>query len=325
MSLSPPDDLARRFRASLTSFVGEPAVISANFGLAVSGGSDSLALLLLAAAALPGRVAVATVDHRFRPESQGEATVVAEVCARLGIAHDILPLTWVPPRSNRQASARDARYDILAKWAQERGVGWLVTAHHTDDQAETLLMRLHRGSGVDGLAGIRPMRALGDDLMLVRPLLTWRKSELGAVVAACGLTPVEDPTNTDPSHDRTGARAFLAASADWPDRGRLAASADHLRESSEALTWTTEELLRSRVSDDGAALLLDVRSLPSELLRRLALRMLQDFSPAAAVRGDDLARALDRLRTGDVVTLAGVVVRPGGDGWRFEPAPPRRS
>ena len=331
MPLGPPDDLVRRFRASLAGLAGEAATAYQTFGIAVSGGPDSLALLLLAAAALPGRVYAATVDHGFRPEGRTEAAFVADVCARLDVPHDTLALGWSPPRSNRQAGARQARYARLAEWAIERQAGWLATAHHLDDQAETLLMRLHRGAGVDGLAGIRPIRPLGppgaDGPRLIRPLLTWSKDELRAVVAGCGLTPMEDPSNVDPRHDRTAARAFLEASAGWPDRHRLAASADHLREAGEALEWVTAELLGSRLSTDGPSWLLDVRELPSDLLRRLTIRTIRQVSgeETAVLRGDELARAIGRLRSGEVTALAGVIIRPSAGEWRFEVAPPRRS
>ena len=141
--MSPPDlELTARFAADLAALWAGKGKL----GLAVSGGPDSLALLLLARAALPGRVEAATVDHGLRPESADEAVMVAAVCARLGVPHRTLAVDVA--QGNIQAQARAARYAALAVWMGEQGIEALATAHHADDQAETLLLRLNRGSGV---------------------------------------------------------------------------------------------------------------------------------------------------------------------------------
>ena len=132
------------------------------------------------------------------------------------------------------------RYRLLGQWARERGIGALLTAHHLDDQAETLLMRLARGAGVKGLAGMRPLsRPPGPAIAVVRPLLRWRHSELEAVCAAAGIAPVEDPSNTDEQFERVRVRKALAAS-DWLDPAALAQSAVHLAEADGALHWATD-------------------------------------------------------------------------------------
>src|SRR6476646_5114047 len=148
----PEPELVERFRDDLDALIAPDAAV----GIAVSGGPDSLALLLLSAAARPGRVAAATVDHQLRPESRTEAEMVADVCERLGIPHAILSVQWdEKPATAVQERARAARYALLGGWIEERNLRGLVTAHHLDDQAETLLMRLNRGSGARGLAGMR--------------------------------------------------------------------------------------------------------------------------------------------------------------------------
>ena len=142
--LAPAPQFVARFRSDLEALAGSQPE---RLGLAVSGGPDSLALLLLAAAALPGRIAVATVDHGLRPESGLEALHVENICDRLGCPHRILSAEMAGGRDGLQAEAREARYSALAGWAAAEGIAQLATAHHADDQAETLLMRLQRGSG----------------------------------------------------------------------------------------------------------------------------------------------------------------------------------
>lgn len=280
-------------------------------GLAVSGGPDSLALLLIASAAEP--VHVATVDHGLRPEACDEAAHVAAICAGRGIPHDILTLD-LPPGAG-QAEARAARYTALGRWCRSYGLTRLATAHHIDDQAETLLMRLARGAGLSGLAGVRARRPLCDGVVLERPLLGRRKAELEGIVAAAGLLPVRDPSNADPRYDRTAIRALLAH-APALDPVRLARSAAHLAAAEEAVNWMTERLAAERIS--GATL--DPRELPPELLRRLVLRFFKDCPP----RGADLEQLISSLQHGRTATLGGLKVVPG-ERWSFEPAPPHRS
>jgi len=148
-----PLDPVGRFAAGLGAH-REPAL-----AVAVSGGPDSLALMLLAHA-VPGLTVTAlTVDHGLRPEAAEEARFVAALAAARGIAHHILPVRVEDCGQGVQAAARAARYAALGGWCASAGVGLLATAHHADDQAETLLMRLARGAGVGGLAGIRRKRS----------------------------------------------------------------------------------------------------------------------------------------------------------------------
>ena len=308
-------ELIDRFRRDLEAVAGG---LPEALGVAVSGGPDSLALLLLANAAMPGRVHAATVDHRLRPESAAEAAFVGEVCARLGVPHHVLADADAPIEGGGvQAQARALRYRLLAGWAAP--FGWLATAHHQDDQAETLLMRMARGAGLAGLAGIRPRRALGS-VMLVRPLLGWRRAELEGIVAEAGLDAVDDPSNRSDAYDRTRARALLAERGDDLPTPRFAAAASHLREAEEALAWAADREWQARVAADGSALLLDPDGLPPELLRRLAARAIDTLRGDPDWRRDKLAAA---LAAGDRVTLAGIMITPGPR-MRFEPEPKRR-
>ena len=292
---------------------------SGRLGLAVSGGPDSLALLLLTAAARPGAVEAATVDHGLRSESASEAALVADVCARLGVPHVILPVN-VASGASLQAQARGARYAALADWAAARGLAALATAHHLDDQAETVLMRLARGSGLGGLAGVRPKRPLGP-VVLIRPLLRWRKSELVRIVEEAGLNAVDDPANRDERHDRTRARQLLAETK-WLEPGRLAASAEHLAEAEAGLVFAAVRLFAERAMVDPEAVTIDANGLPRELQRRLLL-LAMDHLGDPAPRGADLDRALASLAAGKTCSL-GLLKMEGGALWRLTLAPPRR-
>lgn len=321
--MRPDPALVARFKIDLQKLTGGRPE---RLGLAVSGGPDSLALLLLAAAAYPGRVQAATVDHGLRSESAGEARFVAEVCARLAVPHEILPPAWdEPPASNLPARAREGRYRALCSWSARSGTRWLATAHHLDDQAETLLMRLARGAGIAGLAGIRSVNSWLDQRTdtIVRPLLAWRKAELTGIVEAAGIEAVQDPTNDSDLLDRTHARRLLA-SAEWLDPARLAAASANLTDAEEALAWTMERVweARGRVGE-GSEVAIDARGLPRELQRRLLLRALGHFTDEAAIPGPKLMNLLDALLAGRTSTLAGVKVE-AGDTWRLSFAPPRR-
>ncbi len=322
MGKAPAPDLVSRFRLDLEAVAGGD---SGPFAVAVSGGPDSLALLLLADAALPGRIAAATVDHGLRPESAAEAEAVARLCEFMGVPHRILAARVEPSGEGLQSAARTARYAALAEWMDGEGLGLLLTAHHCDDQAETLLMRLNRGSGVAGLAGVRALGSVpgsGGRLRLCRPLLGWRRSELAAVVAAAGVEAALDPGNSDERFDRARLRRRLGE-AQWLDPAALARSAALLAEAEAALEWTAGPLFAARAEVEAGAVCLRPRGLPAELLRRLVLRCLREIAPGAAPRGEALAGFIAKLEGGGSATLGGVK-GTGGETWRFEPASPRR-
>jgi tRNA(Ile)-lysidine synthase len=321
MALDPK--LVERFSACLSTLTGDAGAV---LGLAVSGGPDSLALLLLAAAASPGRIEAATVDHGLRPEGADEARAVAAACAQLNIPHVVLEPGWTQaPTSNVQAGAREARYAALGRWAGERGLAFVATAHHTDDQAETLLLRLARGAGLSGLAGVRPVRAMAEGPAIVRPLLGWHKAELVELVARAGLVPADDPSNRDQRYDRTRARALLAAT-DWLDPARLAAAAANLADAEAALSWCASRLWEKRASEGSKGeIVIDPTGLPRELRRRLLLAALTRVGVCAnELPGPKLMRLLGELEAGRSATLGGALVRPGPSGWTTSRAPPRR-
>ncbi len=187
--------------------------------IAVSGGADSLALMYLVAdwlqrQAMPmAKAIVVTVDHGLRPESAAEALWVAKVAASLGLAHVIKTYSGPQPTAPvAQSWARTLRYQLLSEVAEtERGLDGraaILTAHHLDDQAETVLMRLSRGSGVHGLGGIRPVRTLRPRVDLVRPLLAVPKLRLKATLQTKGATWLEDPSNANQRFERVRMRTL---------------------------------------------------------------------------------------------------------------------
>lgn len=312
-------DLAGLIAAALGRPAGDGAIAPAAetpIAIAVSGGPDSLALLELAQGDFPGRITALTVDHGLRAGSAAEAANVAVQCAARGIRHVTLIRDGGALTRNLQAQARAARYALLGDWCAGHGHGLLLTAHHADDQAETLLMRLNRASGSAGLAGIRAARILQPGVMLVRPLLGVRKAELVAIAAAAGWQAIDDPSNRDPRHDRSHIRTALAGlQLDVPALARAAA---HLAEDAAALDWAARAAWDGRMHPDGAGLLLDVRGLPSALVLRLLARAVAQLGTTPP-RGSDVARLAARLGGGKAGTLAGVVARPGPL-WRLQAA-----
>lgn len=309
-----------RFRTGLREIWPEGAdEPEARLGLAVSGGPDSLALLLLAHAALPGRVEAATVDHGLRPESAAEAVEVARVCAGLGVPHAALPVEVAV--GNIQAEARLARYTALADWVEERGLAVLATAHHADDQAETLLMRLNRASGVAGLAGARARGRVPDTpIPLLRPVLDWRRGELGEVVRAAGLVAADDPSNANDRFDRVRIRKALA-DADWLDVAAMARSAAHIAEADAALDWMASLEWRSCVKKEPMGLKYKPQA-PRAVALRVVARIVHELG-GEEPRGSAVARLVDTLVAGRPASIGELVVRPNAGGWSFAKAPVR--
>ena len=309
--------LSERFAAELRALWPD----GGRLGLAVSGGPDSLALLVLAAAALPGRVSAATVDHGLRAESAAEAAHVAAICQDLDVPHETLAVAVEP--GNVQSAARAARYAALGQWAVRHELAALATAHHADDQAETLLLRLNRASGVAGLAGVRARGTVpGTRLPLLRPLLGWRRAELADIVAAAGLDPVDDPSNRDDRFDRARLRKALAQ-ADWLDVPALAQSAAHLADADSALEWAAAREWAEQV-ERGAMGITYRPQAPRAVALRVLARIVTELD-GEAPRGSAVARLFDTLLARQPASIGGLVARALPGGWSFARAPKRRA
>ena len=224
----------------------------ANFpriAIGVSGGPDSAALMLLAArwAGLTGRdrtsITVLTVDHGLRAESCAEARFCRELAASIGFHHETLLWEGEKPKAAIQARAREARYALMTAYCRAHGISCLATAHTADDQAETLLMRLQRGSGADGLAAIAP-ETEREGLTLLRPLLSISKARLFAYLREADAPFVRDPTNENLDYERPRLRhAIRAMRQAGFRREALVRSASRLRRAVAALDRIVESFL----------------------------------------------------------------------------------
>jgi tRNA(Ile)-lysidine synthase len=286
--------------------------------LAVSGGPDSLAMLLLAREVAADHIVAATVDHKLRPEAADEAAFVGDLCSKMGVRHVALS----PPQKisgNIQSTARMARYALLETAADEHQCAWIATAHHGDDQLETILMRLARGSGLDGLSAIRPRNG-----RIIRPLLGFSKSELEKICADAEIEPVRDPSNDNADFDRVAMRQWLAQSPHPFDIDRANRTARVLGEAAEAMAWVIDGLSEQRIFQENMQIQCDATHLPRDLKRRLLMRSLSRLEPDLNSRGHAIDRLLADLESGKNGMIGNILCR-GGAVWQFSIAPPRRA
>ncbi|WP_370032659.1 tRNA lysidine(34) synthetase TilS [Qipengyuania mesophila] len=287
-------------------------------GLAVSGGADSMALLALAHDLMDDMIEVATVDHGLRPEAAEECALVERVCRARGIPCSIL--TVHVAEGNVQDRARSVRYAALGHWAAERNLAAIATAHHADDQAETLLMRLNRASGLAGLAGIRSHTVMeSSPVPIMRPLLGFRKAELRQIVEELGLPFVEDPSNRDASFDRVRIRRELEH-ASWIDPLALAQSAAHLEEAERTLQSIADQLWDSKASVGEARVKVPVTAW-HDTSARLLTRAIETLGGSVSL-GDVIALLKTFRKRGNI---AGVLIEQLEDVYVCTPEPPRRS
>jgi tRNA(Ile)-lysidine synthase len=343
----------RQAKALFADLKGVPAIV-----LAVSGGPDSVALMWLAARwrralARGPRLVAVTIDHGLRPESAREARAVKRLARALGLPHLTLRWTGEKPKSGVPAAARDARYRLLAAAARRNGASHILTAHTSDDQAETLLMRLLRGSGIAGLAGMA-RQSQREGMQIARPFLNVPKSQLLATLEKAGIDFADDPTNRDLSFTRPRIRGVIkelaAEGGDARNLARLAARLARANAAIEILvegaarylslknqlvatTWPAAASVgnRANVSFDAMAF----AGLPEEIRLRLLQRTIDRFGhegPAELGKVEALLSSLDRelqksapQRSARLKrTLAGALVSLGQGRIMIAPAPPRR-
>jgi tRNA(Ile)-lysidine synthase len=323
-----------------------PAIV-----LAVSGGPDSVALMWLAARwrramARGPRLFAVTVDHGLRAEAAREAREVKRLARALNVPHRTMRWSGTKPKAGLPAAAREARYRLLAQAAQESGATHILTAHTRDDQAETLLMRLLRGSGIAGLAAMA-RQSERDGVLLARPFLDISKSQLNATLKRAKIGFADDPTNRDVNFTRPRLRALLpllaAEGGDARNLARLASRLHRANAAVEILVDGAERYLALKGSEalhpGFDAKVFDAKvfvAMPEEIRVRLLLRAINRFGhegPAELGKVEALLSAIDRATTDKKVaghkarlkqTLAGALVNLIDGRIHVGPAPPRR-
>jgi tRNA(Ile)-lysidine synthase len=294
-----------------------PAIV-----LAVSGGPDSIALMWLAARwrrtlARGPRLIAVTVDHGLRAEARGEARDVKRLARALDLPHRTVRWTGAKPKTGLPAAARAARYRLLAQAARASGATHILTAHTRDDQAETLLMRLLRGSGIAGLAAMS-RQSERDGVVLARPFLQVSKSQLIATLEKAKLGFADDPTNRDPSFTRPRLRTLMPVlAAEGGDTRNLARLASRLARANEAVEVLVDGAERYLALKEREALRQGLRAgakdakifdarifdaeafvvLPEEIRLRLLKRAIDRFGhegPAELGKVEALLAAVDR-------------------------------
>jgi tRNA(Ile)-lysidine synthase len=332
-----------------------PAIV-----LAVSGGPDSIALMWLAARwrstlARGPRLIAVTVDHGLRAEAAAEARDVKRLARTLDLPHRTMRWTGEKPKTGLPAAARTARYRLLAQAARASGATHILTAHTRDDQAETVLMRLLRGSGIGGLAAMA-RESERDGVLLARPFLQVSKSQLVATLKKAKIGFADDPTNRDTNFTRPRLREIMpvlaAEGGDARNLARLASRLARANQAVEILVDGAERYLALRDREgpragfetnafDGSAFdasTFDAKAfaaMPEEIRLRLLKRAIDRFGhegPAELGKVEALLAALDQAgaKKGKVPrprlkqTLAGALVSLTDGRIRVEPAPPRR-
>ena len=272
--ITPDADLTARFALAMEGLAPDRP---ARLGLAVSGGGDSMALMHLAQRWGGASLHVATVNHNLRPEAAQEAAFVAQTARDLGLSHDTLVWDGWDKRGNLQDAARQARRALLADWATRQGVQAVLLGHTQDDQAETFLMRLARGSGVDGLAAMAPVRDAAG-VRWMRPLLEITRTDLREWMRANELAWVDDPGNDDSQYDRIKARQALDLLAPLGlTRARLSQTAARMTDARAVLNDAAVTAARSICRFEHGDIVFDappLDALPSDTRHRLVARAL---------------------------------------------------
>jgi len=312
---------AEEFAAWMAACVSEGGEGLTSIAVAVSGGADSMALCLLAdewASLRNIKLHALSVDHGLRRESAAEAAQVGQWLGQRGIAHHILQWREGQERDSAvQARARAARYRLMADWSKAHATRHLLVAHHMEDQAETVLMRLSKGSGLMGLAGMAPSHET-EGVTVLRPLLKTSKARLRVTLQTVGQDWIEDPSNRNPVFERVRTRGVLDyLQGDGVTAERLAGVARSCRQVRHVLERAASAVV-AQVLDEGQGLKLSAAAFNAapRPVREVALMQLlarvggRDYPPAQAKRNRllDWMEGASQLGRG-AKTLSGCEVR----------------
>lgn len=297
------------------------------FAVAVSGGADSLALVLMMQeelAPLGKKIVALTVDHKLRGESTEEALYVGRIMKAYQIEHHILTWNGEKPKNGIEEAAREARYNLLVDWCQQKKISVLAIAHQALDQAETFFMRLQRGSGLDGLCGIRPV-SKRDGLILMRPLLSIMPEDLKKYLYNRQIEWVEDPSNQCDDFLRVRVRKFMPVLQEnlgiTPQR--MVETMKVLQSTLDYVQYRVNQYIKNHVRNwDSAGISFSEKNLP-ELQEELLFRVLgtllyQQGNAKYKAEAAELHRLMMRLKEDDFVscTLGGCeIIKKYGQIW----------
>ncbi len=318
------------FISAIQRLTNWPSDDAPSIGLAVSGGADSMALLWLMKYHYDGDIFAATINHGLRKEAAQEAAHVATLCKKLEIQHDIL-MPIEPITGNIQSNARKARYALLEHWAHQKGCQFIATAHHADDQLETMIMRLNRASGISGLAAIRERNGT-----IIRPLLGFRKTDLIQICETAEIETIDDPSNANEHFDRVKIRQWIEKCKSYglePIIDPLMAqkSALHLNDANIALQYSSAILAKERMRKKPDTVVLEITNLPIEYQRRLLTHALQQIDKDIKPRGTALENSIRLLNNSTISMIGDIKITPKKPDehedktlWILSKAPPRR-
>ncbi|MEM7631881.1 MAG: tRNA lysidine(34) synthetase TilS [Pseudomonadota bacterium] len=281
-------------------------------GVAVSGGGDSVALLAALVEYVKDtdiELSVITVNHGLRPEAKQEAALVTDLCARWNLSHHVEFWSGWTGEGNLQASAREARYELMADWAYGNSISHIALGHTADDQAETFVMRLARGAGVDGLSAMAPRR-VQHGITWIRPFLRIERSALRSFLRASRLDWCDDPSNDNRNFERVRVRDALTILGTLGISSEtLVDVAENMSNAREALDWQTFLAARDTTTIRHGVVAMDLRKfrmLPDEIRRRLLIHAVKWTSGGAyAPRRAAILRTLQSVRASQTVTLDG--------------------
>ncbi len=317
-----PSPLTREKFSALMVRLGVAFAPRSKIAVAVSGGGDSMALALLLKDYCGDNglsLTALTVDHGLRPESADEVAQVGRWMKQAGIVHHVLNWTGNKPQARIQELAREARYRLMSEYCRKNNIKYLCLAHHADDQAETILFRLAKGSGVDGLSGIRPVAVLSDGPLLLRPLIGVRHDDLISYNVSQKQEWVEDPSNQNNRYARARIRnSFDVLEKEGLSTERLCRLAERLQSVSEVV----DEVIENKYKN--IAIFIDTKRIEikyddliichKEIIRRIISRLIEHFYPAKIypVRLEDVERLAQRIKENTNfrgATLAGCIFR----------------